>query len=90
MSTREQYNIETKDLQKLIKDICMNPDYMFNDCIRGDNEYDIDLIGVIVGMYEIIHRMKYDEPYDYYFHWANKCGSWVETDYLIELLDEWR
>lgn len=72
----------------LVNDILRNPYIMLNDIIRGEEDKDIDLIGVIVGMYELIHRLKYDEEYDYMFHWANKVGSWVETDYLKELIEE--
>lgn len=83
----EEY-INVEELRNfIVNDILRNPYIMFNDNIRGEEYKDIDLIGVIVGMYEIIHRMKYHEAYDYMFHWANKVGSWVETDYLKELIE---
>lgn len=83
--------IDVEELRNfLVNDILRNPYLMFNDNVRGEEYKDIDLIGVIVGMYELIHRIKYDEEYDYMFHWANKVGSWVETDYLKKLIEERR
>lgn len=76
------------ELRPFIAEILRNPDYMFDNHIRGLEDTDIDLIGVIVGMYEVIHWFIYNEEYDYMFHWANKCGSWVDTDYLFKLLKE--
>ena len=74
-------------VNEIMRDGCI----MFNDTIRGDDfSCKIDLIGVIVGMYELIHLLTFNKPYGYMFHWANKCGSWVETDYLKKLLDERR
>ena len=72
----------------LIENIFRNPTYMFNDNIRGYSEEDIDLISVICDMYEYIHILTYNKPYDYMFHWANKCGSWVETGELDEIIKE--
>lgn len=45
---------------------------------EADN--DIDLIEIIASLYEELHREVMGEPYDYMFHWANKSGSWVESD----------
>lgn len=41
---------------------------------------EIDLIEVIASLYELLHQMVWGEPYRYMFHWANKCGAWVEDD----------
>lgn len=60
----------------IVINIMRNPDIMFSD-IR-DN--DVDPIEVIASLYEILHRMITGEPYNYMFHWANKCGSWVKDD----------
>lgn len=91
MEDKQKYLVDDQDLRGLLVEICRDPQYMFNDYIRGDDKFNnIDLIGVIVGMYEIIHIMTYGEPYDYFFHWANKCGSWVDTDYLVNILNERR
>ena len=69
-------------------EILRDPNIMFNDYIRGTaEEQGIDLVAVIVGMYEMLHRYIKDTEYDYMWHWANKCGSWVETDYLKSLID---
>ena len=53
---------------------------MFSEKIRGTTDDDIDLIEIIASLYEELHREVMGEPYNYMFHWANKCGSWVESD----------
>lgn len=73
-----------KKLEKIrnfiIDNIIREPDYMFSEEIRGNYENDIDLAEVIASLYEELHREVMGEPYDYMFHWANKCGSRVESD----------
>lgn len=46
----------------------------------------IDLIEVIASLYNEYHYAVLGEPYDYMFHWANKCGSWVEEDLFDRVL----
>lgn len=58
----------------LIENVFRNPNIMLNEEI---NNYDIPEI--ICGLYEYLHRLLTNEEYDYMWHWANKCGSWVET-----------
>lgn len=72
----------------LIDDILRNPTIMFNDNIRGIENNDIDLISVIVDLYEELHKMVTGEKYNYMFHWANKVGSWVETGEFIKYVNE--
>lgn len=81
--------IDLEELRLFLNyEILRDPTIMYNDYIRGTaKEQEIDLIGVIVGMYEMLHRIIKGEKYNYMFHWANKCGSWVETDYLKILID---
>lgn len=74
----------------LIENIFRNPQYMFDDNIRGlegEGLNYLDLISVICDMYEYIHILTFNKPYDYMFHWANKCGSWVETGEFDEIIE---
>lgn len=75
--------MKMKKLEKIrnyiIDNIMREPRYMFSEKIRGSDD-DIDVIEVIASLYEELHREVMGEPYDYMFHWANKCGSWVESD----------
>lgn len=64
----------------IIDNIMREPKYMFSEECRGSSDNDIDLIEVIASLYEELHRSEMGEPYDYMFHWANKTGSWVESD----------
>lgn len=72
----------------LVDELFRNPNVMFNDEIRecdlGNGEV-VDLMEVISCLYEIIHNLQYNESYDYMFHWANKCGSWVESDFFMKM-----
>jgi len=72
----------------LVDELFRNPIVMFNDEIRecdlGNGEV-VDLMEVISCLYEIIHNLQYNESYDYMFHWANKCGSWVESDFFMKM-----
>lgn len=74
------------------KNIMRNSDVMFNDNCRGNSpagNYDVDLVEVIASLYEIIHRMALNEPYNYMHHWANKIGACVEDDEIFtRLLEE--
>lgn len=76
--------------EALIEKVFKNPEIMFNDIIRGDdddNNY-IDLIEIITDLYELLHIQVEKEPYDYMFHWANKIGSWVETGNFLKSLED--
>ena len=68
-------------IREFINDkIVQNPDVMFNDTIRGDDfPYTVDMVEVIVALYELLHFQVENEEYNYFFHWANKIGSWVDT-----------
>ena len=61
----------------------------FNDEGKNDEDNCIDLIEVISGLYELLHMVIMDERYDYMFHWANKCGSWVESDFFLKMLKDY-
>lgn len=76
--------MKMKKLEKIrnyiIDNIMREPKYMFSEEIRGTTDNDIDLVEIIASLYEELHFEVMGEPYDYMFHWANKCGSWVESD----------
>lgn len=65
----------------IVDNIMRNPDVMFsNDRYFNTGIGEIDLIEVIASLYEILHQMVCGETYRYMFHWANKCGAWVEDN----------
>lgn len=67
----------------LIEKIMRNNRIMFSEARDIDG---IDLIEVIASLYELLNIEVEGEPYDYMFHWANKCGSWVEEDLFDRVL----
>ena len=81
----------------LIPNIFRNGYIMHDDNIRsafnaeGNNDEDncIDLAEVISGLYELLHMVIMEERYDYMFHWANKCGAWVESDFFLKMLKDY-
>ena len=61
----------------LVKNIFRNDSIM----LLSDRDIEgIDLPYVIASLYEELHKEVEKEPYEYMFHWANKCGSWVDDD----------
>lgn len=65
---------------------------MYSDQIRGTEEpfYTMDLMQVIADLYNMLHYEVTGESYDYFFHWANKCGSYIDdADFHSELLESW-
>lgn len=70
----------------LIENIFRNGFIMHNQTVRDIEG--VDLAEVIAGLYEIIHMMQFNKEYDYMFHWANKCGSWVESDFFLKMFLE--
>lgn len=71
---------------KLIRDyivgnIVRNPD-VFIKCQDIDVDVDkkLDVIDIIVGLYDMLHKEVTGENYDYMWHWANKIGFWCEDD----------
>ena len=64
----------------IVDNIMRNPDIMFSDEIRNDK---IDLIEVIASLYELLHREATGHTYNYMYHWANKCGAWIENDNIF-------
>lgn len=63
---------------------------MFDDHIRGTEEpfFSADLMQIIADLYNMLHYEVTGESYDYFFHWANKCGSRIEdANFNSDLLD---
>ena len=65
----------------LIEKIIRDPD-MFIKCLDIDVSDDLDLIDVITGLYNMLHKSVTGEDYDYMWHWANKIGFWCDDNRL--------
>jgi len=65
----------------LIEKIIREPD-MFIKCLDIDVTEDLDLIDVITGLYNMLHKSVTGEDYDYMWHWANKIGFWCDDNRL--------
>lgn len=74
--------IELASIRNVLVDrVFRNPVLMFDDKVRGETSYDdLDLLAVIASLYEMLHQEVTGESYRYFFHWANKCGGYVEDD----------
>ena len=72
----------------LIDHVFRSPSIMFDDNIRGYDCEDIDLVAIICDLYEYLHILTYGKGYNYMFHWANKCGSWIETGEFDNIIEE--
>ena len=74
-------------MKKHICELLHDPNFFYDDIV-----YEYNIPELLTTMFEYIHIMYYKKPYDYMFHWANKCGGWVETnwydDYLKRRIDE--
>lgn len=77
----------TEIREYIVNKIMRNPDYVFSDEVRGDED-GVDLLEVIASLYEVLHREVTGERYDYMFHWANKVGGWVESDLFTKEEEE--
>lgn len=97
MSTKKSNHhfLDEKELEKIrahLVPMFRDPTYMFDDHIRGTEEpyYTADLMQVIADLYNMLHYEVTGESYDYFFHWANKCGSYIDdSDFHSELLESW-
>lgn len=67
----------------IVNNIMRESDIMNNEDCRNV----VDLPEVIASLYELLHLIVTGEPYEYMFHWANTCGSWVENDLFTEQYD---
>lgn len=75
----------------IIDKIIENDFIMYDGKIRNylSNDNCLDLVEVIVDLYEYLHQIITGEEYDYMFHWANKIGSWVETGKFDEEVERY-
>lgn len=72
---------KVEELKHYIIDLLRDPTFFYNDAM-----YDYNIAELLTTMFEYIHIMYYKKPYDYMFHWANKCGGWVDTDWFDKYL----
>lgn len=73
----------------LIDNIFQNGSAIWDDNIREvHSRYTecLDLMDVIAGLYNILHKEVTGSPYDYMWHWMNKEGSWCDDNYLMEVI----
>lgn len=76
----------------LVENIFRDPDIMLSDSryieVYGDpgEHTEIDMCYVIASLYEVLHETITGEPYAYMFHWANKCGAWVDDDLFTKMI----
>jgi hypothetical protein len=67
----------------LVNKLFRNPEFMFDPMVE-----DLDIAEIICDLFEYLHILIKAKPYSYMFHWANKCGSWVETGYFDKIIEE--
>ena len=73
---------ELKVIREFIIDkIIRDPD-MFVKCLDIDVTEDLDMIDVVTGLYNMLHKSVTGEDYDYMWHWANKIGFWCDDNRL--------
>lgn len=77
-----EYELETIK-SFLISEVFRNSDFMFDDNVRGtDSMEKVDLLSIIASLYNLLYREVTGKEYNYFFHWANKVGGWVDDEYL--------
>lgn len=74
----------------LIENVFRNEDYMFlaYHATRNDEDGDriLNLVAMVASLYNLLHSEVTGEKYEYFLHWANKTGSWVEDNVFDEIL----
>lgn len=76
----------------LVENIFRDPDIMLSDSrfieVYGDpgEKTEMDMACVIASLYEVLHQEVTGEPYNYFFHHANKCGAWVEDNMFTDMI----
>ena len=81
MNEKELKIIREFIIDKIIRD----PD-MFVKCLDIDVNEELDLIDVIIGLYNMLHRSVTGKDYDYMWHWANKIGFWCDDNRLYDYI----
>lgn len=69
----------------IIEKIISDPN-MFINCLDINVTEDLDLIDIITGLYNMLHKSVTGEDYDYMWHWANKIGFWCDDNRLYNLV----
>lgn len=67
----------------LVTNLFRNPEFMYDEVVE-----DLEVAEIICDLFEYLHILIKGEPYEYMFHWANKCGSWVETGDFDKVIEE--
>ena len=79
-----------EDELKVIRDFIINKiirePYIFLKLLDIDVTEDLDMIDVVTGIYNMLHKSVTGEDYDYMWHWENKIGFWCEDDRLYDKL----
>lgn len=61
----------------IIENIIREPS-IYIKCNDIDLPGNLDVIDIIVGLYDMLNKEVTGEPYDYMWHWANKIGFWCD------------
>lgn len=61
----------------IVENIARNP-HVFIKCLDIDVPENLNILDVIVGLYDMLHKEVTGENYDYMWHWANKIGFWCD------------
>lgn len=59
----------------------------YKECSKCDKS-NPDLLGVIAHLYNLLHEYVEGERYEYFFHWINKVGGWVDDNYLDYIMNK--
>ena len=89
--------MSSTELEKIIKwlkdNIFQNHNVMYNDIVRNIHsdsptklDKPIDLVEVIASLANLLYNEMYGEPYDYFFHWANKIGAYVDEHFFDHIM----
>lgn len=71
----------------LIDNIFRNDNVMFNENISFVyNDEPFNLADVIASLANLLYKEVYGDPYDYFFHWANKIGADVEEHFFEHIM----
>ena len=77
---------ELKIIREFIIDRIIRCPGTFLDCLDINVTEDLDLIDIITGLYNMLHKSVTGEDYDYMWHWANKIGFWCDDNRLYDCL----
>ena len=71
---------ELKLIRDYIVDAIVRDPMIFINCTNISLPDDLDILDIIVGLYDMLHKEVTGENYDYMWHWADKIGFWCEDD----------